>query len=752
MYNKLDTIWYADSSMPTAFELAVQLGELQKDLRNQGIQLKKIDGASHENEDEPNLLSFNGNIASIKSLSEGGKGVVVGLSNLEQREFILVRANSIVQALDQLKGAKLGIPAGTSNTDIAAQAMAIKGFETALQSAGLTHSEVQWIQLWLPSINEGGVKKNHRQNTLAQRISQALLIGEVDAICVHGALGLDIQHILGAHILADSRHETPIAFSVSPNLLYQHANTLDRIIAHMMLALKWAIKHRIEANRIIAKHLSLAEELVEPAFSESLYYQFEFGITPDKIAAFNSQKNFLLEHDLLKRDYSIETCIDDTRIAFAQELIDAGEIAEPNLGSVSEYARFDVPLSYFTNRPPVRIIQTDEEAIEVAKAYAAEIKLSASDRDRNRKLPFEELKKFAELGLLGLVVPKAYGGPDVSTNTLIEVIKIISAADGSIGQIPQNHHFFVKVVELNGTEEQKSYFFNQVLQGAQFGNGLAERGNKAGEMSTRIVSVGSGKHRLTGKKYYCTGSLFSSWIPILAIDEQDKRVAVFVPRNAPGLTIIDDWSGIGQRTTASGSVILNDIEVLDNQIIPHWKTFEGPQYFHSFGQIMHAAIDIGIASAALEDAARFVREKTRPALQSRLSRAADEPYLIRRFGELGVGLLSSEALLEKAANSIDRARSDLNEHTAGHASLQVDAVKYLATDVVIEVTNALFEVSGTSSMDEQYNLDRHWRNGRIHTLHDPARWKLHHVGNWYLNDLFPPNPFAKIEPLMAALF
>jgi SfnB family sulfur acquisition oxidoreductase len=747
MSNNLDSLWYTSSRIPNAFGLAVQLGELQKDLRSRGIQLKEST-ATHKSD-----ISFDQNITSFY-YANGVDRKTIGLSSLEQREFILVRKGSSITTLQQLKGARLGIPIDFNNLTNEAKAISLHGFHSALRAANLSNLDVQWTNLPLFKKSDEFASKVHSQRAFFQREAQALMNEEVDAIYVYGSAGLDIQLFLDAHILIDLahipsennhvHHGVPLSFTVSAELLQQHSDIVNRIVAHTLVAADWALKHWEEVNRIVAKEVGIPEELVEAAYSERLYTQFTFDLAPEKLAVISDLQTFLLNNELLRSVFLLEDRIDSMRIPAARALISSGGIPYPLSASVSKYSLQDVPADYFRKSAPVHIIKSDEEAIQAAKTFAAEIKGGASDRDRYRKLPFDEIKKLSEMGLLGLVVPKAYGGPEVSTNTLMEVFKIISAADGAIGQIPQNHHFFVKVVELNGTEEQKAFFFAQVLQGAQFGNGLAERGNKSfADMLTRLTSDGNGKFRLSGKKYYCTGALFSSWIPIIALDDSGNRVAVFVPRDAKGLTIIDDWSGIGQRTTASGSVILDDIEVTEAHVFPHYKIFEGPQYFNAFGQIMHAAIDIGIAIAAMDDAAKFVREKSRPSFQSGLKTAAEEPYLIRRFGELGVGLLSAEALLEKAANSIDKSRSLLNEDTAGTATLQVDAVKYLATDVVIEITNALFEVAGTSSMDEKYNLDRHWRNGRIHTLHDPARWKLHHVGNWYLNELYPPNPFAQ---------
>ena len=157
---------------------------------------------------------------------------------------------------------------------------------------------------------------------------------------------------------------------------------------------------------------------------------------------------------------------------------------------------------------------------------------------------------------------------------------------------------------------------------------------------------------------------------------------------------------------------------------------------------MHVAIDVGIAQAALTEAGRFVRERSRPWFESDVTHVYEEPYIIRRFGELGVKFGGAEALLERAARLYDKALlKPLTAQSANVVSLAVATAKVAATDAAVEISNALFEVAGTASMDAKYNLDRHWRNARIHTLHDPVRWKLHHIGNYFLNGkLLPNNP------------
>jgi SfnB family sulfur acquisition oxidoreductase len=386
------------------------------------------------------------------------------------------------------------------------------------------------------------------------------------------------------------------------------------------------------------------------------------------------------------------------------------------------------------------VIRTESEAVAAARTIASQIEQGASERDRQRSLPFAEVETLSQSGLLGLIIPRAHGGAEVSYPILAEIFKILAKADSNIAQIPQNHYAFLSSIKREGTESQKDFFFKEVLQGALFGNALSERGTKrAVGFKTRLTRRPEGGFTLTGRKYYCTGALFAKWIPVMALDELDRFIIAFVPRQTAGVEVIDDWQGLGQRTTASGSVVLNEVQVLEEHVIEHWRSYAGPQLFGAFGQLMHVAIDVGIASAALEDAARFVRERSRPWFESGLERATDEPYVIKRFGELGVKLSAAEALLERAAASLDEAEKNLTAETAGRASLVIASAKAFATEVAIEITNALFEVSGTAAMDEKYNLDRHWRNARIHTLHDPVAWKYHHVGHWVLNGKLPPS-------------
>ena len=386
----------------------------------------------------------------------------------------------------------------------------------------------------------------------------------------------------------------------------------------------------------------------------------------------------------------------------------------------------------------VQRIKSDEQALEAARLFAEQIRGDSAVRDKERRLPFEEIESFSQTGLWGITVPKEYGGAGVATTTFTEVVAIVSEADASIGQIPQNHYANVEEIRLIGTETQKKFFFDRILRGERLGNAAVERsGKNVIANQTRLVPDGDG-FRLSGEKFYCTGALFAHWVPVRVTNADGKRVLAIVNRHSEGLTVIDDWSAFGQRTTASGTVVLKDVRVSQDQILPSYEAYQRPTTRGPFSQIIHVAIDVGIARAAIADAIEFVKNRSRPWIDANVERASEDPLTIQELGRLQYQLHAAEALMERAAVKVDRAAAVLDEQTVTAAALAVAEAKIAATEVSIEATNKLFELAGTQSTLDKHGLDRHWRNARVHTLHDPVRWKYYALGNYYLNGVPPP--------------
>ncbi|SDV49003.1 SfnB family sulfur acquisition oxidoreductase [Chitinasiproducens palmae] len=403
-----------------------------------------------------------------------------------------------------------------------------------------------------------------------------------------------------------------------------------------------------------------------------------------------------------------------------------------------------------TRRPepidPSRVarLRGDQEAIDAAHRLAERFSRDAAERDRSRRLPWDELALWSESGLGAITVPREHGGADVSFVTLVETFVILCAADAALGQIPQNHYGVLRVLREAGSAAQQRRLFGEVLAGVRLGNAGPERKSPQASTilhgTTRLRRTPSGL-RLSGRRFYSTGALFAHRIPARALDDDGRAVQVWVPHEAPGVRVIDDWRAIGQRITASGSVHFDDVPVDADDVLPLWQLADRPGLYGPASQLLQAAIDQGIAQAAIEDTLRFVRERARPWMDSNVARAVDDPYIIADVGRLTVGLHAAHAVLIEAAEALDQLHrlpaGTLDAEHSARASVAVAEAKVLTTRAALDASEKLFELAGSAATRAPFNLDRHWRNARTHTLHDPVRWKTHLLGNYRLNHVLP---------------
>jgi SfnB family sulfur acquisition oxidoreductase len=383
-------------------------------------------------------------------------------------------------------------------------------------------------------------------------------------------------------------------------------------------------------------------------------------------------------------------------------------------------------------------------ALAAARTYAASLAVGVIERDRAGSVPWAELAALDASGLLGITVPAGYGGPDLSPVVLAEVIRTIAAIDPAIAQVPQAHFLFVDVLATMGSVAQQRRLFAEVLAGGRLGNGMAERGgHHAQDLKTRLRHLQGGL-RLDGRKYYCTGAISARWIGVTALDDAGQLVLAFVARDAPGVAVDEDWNVMGQRATVSGSAAFADVPVDPALVIPYQEAFGRPQQLGARAQLVHAAIQVGIAGGALRDAREFVRARARPFFEAvragRADTAASDPYTIHRFGELATRVRAAEALLAAAAATLEEVgRQPRDAAAAARGSIAVAQAKAFGSATAAAVATDIFALTGASAADERYDLSRHWRNARTHASHDPVDWKYHHIGNYLLADVPPPN-------------
>ena len=410
--------------------------------------------------------------------------------------------------------------------------------------------------------------------------------------------------------------------------------------------------------------------------------------------------------------------------------------------SAVEAGRAILPAVAIPGRPA---IATLDEAVAAARTYAQAIAGGAADRDRAGVAPRAELAALDATGLLGLTIPRCEGGPGLGPETLAEVIRTIAAVDPAIAQVPQSHFLFVDVISLLGDTGQRRRLLGDVLAGDRLANALAERGTAhAQDLATRLTADGGGRLRLTGRKYYCTGALTARWIAVTALDDADRPVVAFVGRDDDGVTVTEDWDVIGQRATASGTTVLDGVPVDPELVIPYWTAFRGPQLLGARAQLVHAAIEVGIAGGALRDGRDFLQTRARPFFEAVRSgwaeQAADDPHTLLRYGRLATQVRAAEQMLRWAAAELTEiGLRPSGPHDAARGSLAVAQAKAFGCETAVTVASELFALSGASAADSRHALDRHWRNARTHSIHDPVDWKYHHVGAYEVKGTLPPN-------------
>jgi SfnB family sulfur acquisition oxidoreductase len=390
-----------------------------------------------------------------------------------------------------------------------------------------------------------------------------------------------------------------------------------------------------------------------------------------------------------------------------------------------------------TPRPLYRI-RDDAEAIDIAHRLAENFKAGASERDRERSLPWDEIEAYTESGLGAITIPRAHGGTGVRYETLAKVFEILCTADPALGQIPQNHFGVLALVHDIGTEEQKERVYGDVLAGCRIGNAGPERKTKLVNIATTRLEQQREGLFLSGERFYSTGSIFAHYIPTRAVDDEGRAVQVWAQRDVPGVTVIDDWNSFGQRTTASGTVTFDRVSIDPLLVFPVYAFVDKPGLAGPVSQIIQAAIDAGIAGAALDDTLDFVREKARPWMDSGLERAVDDPTIIHEVGNLATNLHAAQEILYEAGRVLDSVAAEpVTAKSSGCASVAVAEAKILTTEIALEASEKLFDLAGSAATRGSHNLDRHWRNARVHTLHDPVRWKYHLIGNYELNGVLP---------------
>lgn len=370
---------------------------------------------------------------------------------------------------------------------------------------------------------------------------------------------------------------------------------------------------------------------------------------------------------------------------------------------------------------------------------ARQLVIGASEREQRRELPFESFRLFRESGLGALRVPERLGGPGGSVSDLFEVIATLAAADPNVAHALRSHYNFTEQQVLGEETPRSRELLGKVLAGALFAGASTELGTvKPGLVTTRLSRSGEGL-RLNGRKFYATGTAFSDYSSFSAVDDADEFVSVLVPTDRAGITVHDDWDGMGQRLTASGSVDLDDVEVQPHEVSRRQFGLSVSRHASGFRQLHLTACAAGIARNVLSDAIAYAQRNARAALHSTAETGREDPFVQQVVGEIAAASFAIDAIIAGAAAALDRSADAFNRNASDLddiltlGALAVSRAQLTAYPLALKAAETLFETGGGSTTASRYNFDRHWRNIRTLATHNPLRQKARVVGDYFVN-------------------
>lgn len=343
------------------------------------------------------------------------------------------------------------------------------------------------------------------------------------------------------------------------------------------------------------------------------------------------------------------------------------------------------------------------------------------------------LAKGARLGALRL--PRDAGGGGASLKQLYEVVLALAEADSNIPHILRNHFAFVeRALRVPGSAKHRRWLA-EVRAGRIFGLGASELGTQNigdGSSQTRLTVDGDG-FRLNGRKYYSTGNYYADILYVHSTSPEGERVAAVIPADRQGIDRTDDWDGIGQRLTASGTTVLTDVRVEADEVIVIARDELKVPHDATFAQLYLTTIVAGILRAIVRDAGALLRSRGRNYYHAVEAKPSDDPLLQETLGRLASAAYVAEASVLRAAEALERAYDSAltgapDPDLFREASLRAAKSKVVIDELALTAATRLFDVGGASAAKQSARLDRHWRNIRTISSHNPVAYKARAIG------------------------
>ncbi|MFJ3937967.1 acyl-CoA dehydrogenase family protein [Streptomyces parvus] len=346
-----------------------------------------------------------------------------------------------------------------------------------------------------------------------------------------------------------------------------------------------------------------------------------------------------------------------------------------------------------------------------------------------------EIQMLRESGLLAV-------DPD-DHRTTHAVTRLVSAGDASIGHLLGYHYLHLWRASLYDNGELARSLRREVAADQLF---VAAVSNPR----DTIVATETGEAlSISGRGAFATGCAVADRLFVSATRaDRAARLVVVARRGAGGISHPSDWDNLGQRLTASGSIVFEDVRADPGDVLGTFPADEDDSSTRwlrlslvslAFQTVLTQVL-VGIVEGALAEAAQYTREISRPWPASGLESAVDDPHILVGYGHLDANLRATQLLADEATRAFsdaDAAGLSLTSAERGRAALAVSAAKVMSSCTATETTSRIFELTGARATARTSGLDRFWRDARTLTLHDPLVYKAQELGRAYLTGKVP---------------
>jgi alkylation response protein AidB-like acyl-CoA dehydrogenase len=380
-------------------------------------------------------------------------------------------------------------------------------------------------------------------------------------------------------------------------------------------------------------------------------------------------------------------------------------------------------------------------ALERADSVAARLLRDAAERDRANRSPRIEVELLREHDLLQVQEPVEYGGDGLNYAQAAQITRRIARGDTGIAHLIGYHFAQTRIAPLFGTWEQADAQSRINAERKLFWGGVQ---NPRGGSVVTLTHESGDTYRLNGTRTFASGASLGDYLQVVAA-WGDALAFVDIPRDRDGINSVDNWDNMGQRLTDSGGIELNNVLVRRHEILgpdpvggaelTPYRTLVTPHW-----QLAFVNFYIGTAEGAIAEALDWTRAHASPWETSGVEQASDDAYILHTVGELVAQTRGAALLADRAGEALQAALNfgpSLSADQRAEAAVAIYEAKYLTTKVALEVTSRLFEIQGSRATTSAYGFDRHWRNVRTHTVHDPVAYKAREVGDWTLNRRAP---------------